>query len=236
MPLPTEIDAQSYLISVKEHFKDDTGEFAQFIQILNDFRSKTCDAIGIITRLKQLVKSHELLLSFNKFLPKGFEILCPSKDCLRNKPRFQLKETLRYIRKIKTRFQDEEYIRKGFCILGKCSEVVDEFNEIISQSTNGIAEMVLSHLEQCTPRYRLQQQNFPKTIASCSTGLDAEAGNPCASPTIQDASGKDGSRDASETTDPQVDGKDPVIGDSQGGDKPLDLGGGGLACVGAFSR
>ncbi|XP_057839244.2 paired amphipathic helix protein Sin3-like 3 [Cryptomeria japonica] len=139
MPLPTEIDAQSYLISVKEHFKDDTGEFAQFIQILNDFRSKTCDAIGIITRLKQLVKSHELLLSFNKFLPKGFEILCPSKDCLRNKPRFQLKETLRYIRKIKTRFQDEEYIRKGFCILGKCSEVVDEFNEIISQSTNGIA-------------------------------------------------------------------------------------------------
>ncbi|GLJ48015.1 hypothetical protein SUGI_1014060, partial [Cryptomeria japonica] len=162
MPLPTEIDAQSYLISVKEHFKDDTGEFAQFIQILNDFRSKTCDAIGIITRLKQLVKSHELLLKDKH-----------------------------------TRFQDEEYIRKGFCILGKCSEVVDEFNEIISQSTNGIAvplardghkdqhhksramlgsnallasdnekitynsisEMDLSHLEQCTPRYRLQQQN-----------------------------------------------------------------------------
>ncbi|GLJ57982.1 hypothetical protein SUGI_1397070, partial [Cryptomeria japonica] len=66
-------------ISVKEHFKDDTGEFAQFIQIcteefaqfiqiLNDFGSKTCDAIGV-----QL--SHELLLSCNKFLPKGFEIL-----------------------------------------------------------------------------------------------------------------------------------------------------------------
>ncbi|GLJ57984.1 hypothetical protein SUGI_1421090 [Cryptomeria japonica] len=104
-------------ISVKEHFKDDTGEFAQFIQIcteefaqfiqiLNDFGSKTCDAIGV-----QL--SHELLLSCNKFLPKGFEILCPSKDCLRNKQRFQLKETLRYIQKIKTPFQNEEYIRKG---------------------------------------------------------------------------------------------------------------------------
>ncbi|XP_059069472.1 paired amphipathic helix protein Sin3-like 3 [Cryptomeria japonica] len=114
MPLPTEIDAQSYLISVKEHFKDDMGKFAEFIQILDDFRSKTCDAIKVIARLKQLVKSHELLLGFNKFLPKGFEILLPSEYFLRNEQQVQLKEALGYIWKIKTRFQNEEYIRKGF--------------------------------------------------------------------------------------------------------------------------
>ncbi|GLJ48018.1 hypothetical protein SUGI_1014100 [Cryptomeria japonica] len=113
--LPLEIvEAQSYLILVKEHFKNDRGKYAGFIQILNDFRSKTCDTIGVITRLKKLFKGHKLLLSFNKFLPRGFEILFPLKDFIRKKHQVQLEEAVIYIRKVKTRFENEEYIRKGF--------------------------------------------------------------------------------------------------------------------------
>ncbi|XP_057829322.1 paired amphipathic helix protein Sin3-like 2 isoform X2 [Cryptomeria japonica] len=112
--LPLEIEAQSYLISVKEHFKNDRGEYAEFIQILNDFRSKTCDTIGVITRLKKLFKGHKLLLSFNKFLPRGFEILFPLKEFIRKKHQVQREEALIYIKKVKTRFENEEYIRKGF--------------------------------------------------------------------------------------------------------------------------
>ncbi|GLJ57985.1 hypothetical protein SUGI_1397100 [Cryptomeria japonica] len=154
MPLPTEIDAQSYLISVKEHFKDDMGKFAEFIQILDDFRSKTCDAIKVIARLKQLVKSHELLLGFNKFLPKGFEILLPSEDFLRDG------------------HKDQHH--KSRAMLGS-NALPASNNEKITYKPK--SEMDLSHLEQCTPRYRLIPQNFLKPVASCSTDLDAEVLN-----------------------------------------------------------
>ncbi|GLJ54840.1 hypothetical protein SUGI_1177780 [Cryptomeria japonica] len=50
----------------------------------------------------------------------------------------------------------------------------------------------------------------------------------------KDASGKDGSHEAPKIADPQEDGKDPIIGNPKGGDKPLDLGGGGTTRDGDF--
>lgn len=51
--------------------------------------------------MKQLFKSHELLLSFNKFLPKGFEILFPFKEFLRKEKKVEFGDAMRYIKKIK---------------------------------------------------------------------------------------------------------------------------------------
>lgn len=61
------------------------------------------DTAGVITRVKELFKGHqELILGFNTFLPKGFEItLQPEDGQPPLKKRVEFEEAISFVNKIK---------------------------------------------------------------------------------------------------------------------------------------
>eukprot|EP00798_Chlamydomonas_sp_ICE-L_P013837 gene13837-19758_t len=72
---PTTQDALSYLREVKTRFADNKGVYDTFLEIMKEFKASRPDTSGVIQRVKQLFKGHRsLVLGFNTFLPKGYEI------------------------------------------------------------------------------------------------------------------------------------------------------------------
>ncbi|QCD82654.1 paired amphipathic helix protein Sin3a [Vigna unguiculata] len=67
------------------------------------------DVGTVVEKVEEILKDHDDLISgFNKFLPKGYEILLPPKDTV------QLKDAIKYVQKIKDRFQNTDRIYKRF--------------------------------------------------------------------------------------------------------------------------
>ena len=63
------------------------------------------DTAGVIARVKELFKGHRnLILGFNTFLPKGYEITLPSEDeqPLQKKP-VEFAEAINFVGKIKVK-------------------------------------------------------------------------------------------------------------------------------------
>lgn len=68
-------DALSYLERVKTKFGDKPAVYAQFLDIMKEFKAQTIDTEGVIRRVKTLFRGHrELILGFNQFLPAGYKI------------------------------------------------------------------------------------------------------------------------------------------------------------------
>jgi len=56
------------------------------------------DVGTVVEKVEEILKDHDDLISgFNKFLPKGYEILLPPKDTV------QLKDAIKYVQKIKVK-------------------------------------------------------------------------------------------------------------------------------------
>lgn len=68
------------------------------------FRVCRIDTTGVISRVKELFKGHrDLILGFNTFLPKGYEItLPPDNDPLPKKP-VEFEEAINFVNKIKVK-------------------------------------------------------------------------------------------------------------------------------------
>ena len=67
--------ALSYLREVKTRFADKKDVYDTFLEIMKEFKAQRIDTAGVIQRVKKLFKGHrELILGFNTFLPKGYEI------------------------------------------------------------------------------------------------------------------------------------------------------------------
>lgn len=59
------------------------------------------DTTGVIARVKELFKGHnKLILGFNTFLPKGFEI-SPDEDETPTKKNVEFEEAISFVNKIK---------------------------------------------------------------------------------------------------------------------------------------
>lgn len=68
-------DALGYLREVKNRFSDRKEVYDTFLEIMKDFKIQRIDTSGVIARVKDLFRGHrELILGFNTFLPKGYEI------------------------------------------------------------------------------------------------------------------------------------------------------------------
>eukprot|EP00241_Pyramimonas_parkeae_P007923 CAMPEP_0114262526 /NCGR_PEP_ID=MMETSP0058-20121206/21865_1 /TAXON_ID=36894 /ORGANISM="Pyramimonas parkeae, CCMP726" /LENGTH=146 /DNA_ID=CAMNT_0001378429 /DNA_START=232 /DNA_END=669 /DNA_ORIENTATION=+ len=73
-PLTT-TDALSYLREVKDHFKTNKAVYDVFLDIMKEFKARRIDTADVIRRVKELFKGHDnLILGFNTFVPKGYEI------------------------------------------------------------------------------------------------------------------------------------------------------------------
>ena len=68
-------DALSYLREVKTRFQNNRKVYDNFLEIMKQFKAQTIDTAGVIKKVKNLFYGHqELILGFNTFLPKGYEI------------------------------------------------------------------------------------------------------------------------------------------------------------------
>lgn len=112
-------DALSYLREVKTRFANNRKVYDSFLEIMKQFKAQSIDTTGVIGKVKTLFHGHpELILGFNTFLPKGYEIRL---DDI-NKPNWQaankapveFDQAITYVNKIKQRFSNDERVYKAF--------------------------------------------------------------------------------------------------------------------------
>ncbi|CAJ1939998.1 unnamed protein product [Sphenostylis stenocarpa] len=109
-------DALAYLKAVKDMFQDKREKYDDFLEVMKDFKAQRIDTTGVIARVKDLFKGHkDLILGFNTFLPKGYEITLPLEDEQppQKKP-VEFAEAISFVGKIKTRFQSNDSVYKSF--------------------------------------------------------------------------------------------------------------------------
>ncbi|KAL5722388.1 hypothetical protein ACHQM5_005913 [Ranunculus cassubicifolius] len=109
-------DALAYLKAVKDMFQDKKEKYEEFLDVMKDFKAQRIDTAGVILRVKELFRGHrDLILGFNTFLPKGFEITLPLEtDEPQPKKPVEFDEAINFVNKIKTRFQDDDRVYKSF--------------------------------------------------------------------------------------------------------------------------
>ncbi|GAB4839893.1 hypothetical protein Ancab_020602 [Ancistrocladus abbreviatus] len=109
-------DALAYLKAVKEKFQDNKDKYEEFLEVMKDFKAQRIDTTGVIARVKDLFKGHRnLILGFNTFLPKGYEITLPPEDEQAPVKRpVDFDEAISFVNKIKARFQNNDHIYKSF--------------------------------------------------------------------------------------------------------------------------
>eukprot|EP00850_Spirogloea_muscicola_P025297 SM002688S09848 [mRNA] locus=s2688:3:1598:- [translate_table: standard] len=141
-------DALAYLKAVKEKFKDDKDKYNEFLEVMKDFKAQRIDTSGVIARVKDLFRGHRpLILGFNTFLPKGFEITLPPEDDgggggAPKKQPVEFDQAISYVNKIKTRFQADEHVYKAFL------EILNHYrkgNKSISEVYQEVASLFQDH-------------------------------------------------------------------------------------------
>lgn len=111
-------DALTYLKAVKDIFHDKREQYDEFLEVMKDFKAQRINTAGVIARVKELFKGHQaLILGFNTFLPKGYEITIregePYGPDPAKKP-VEFEEAIKFVNKIKTRFQGDDQVYKSF--------------------------------------------------------------------------------------------------------------------------
>ncbi|KAL8150199.1 hypothetical protein V2J09_020007 [Rumex salicifolius] len=106
-------DALAYLKEVKEMLNGKKEKYDEFLEVMKDFKAQRIDTTGVIARVKELFKGHRnLILGFNTFLPKGYEITLPEEPAVK-KP-IEFSEAINFVNKIKMRFQGDDHVYKSF--------------------------------------------------------------------------------------------------------------------------
>ena len=102
-------EALSYLKELKERLSDKKNTYADFLDIMKDFKAQRLDTEGVIKRVKQIFAGHkDLILGFNQFLPRGHEIRSEDLDQEEarqraqggGKPQVEFDHAISYVNKI----------------------------------------------------------------------------------------------------------------------------------------
>ncbi|XP_074569740.1 paired amphipathic helix protein Sin3-like 4 isoform X1 [Curcuma longa] len=137
-PKLTTNDALAYLKAVKDIFQDKREKYDEFLQVMKDFKSQRIDTNGVIMRVKELFKGHrDLILGFNTFLPKGYEIKLPEEK----KP-VEFEEAIDFVNKIKSRFENDEHVYKSFLDI---LNMYRRDNKSIHEVYEEVAALFLNH-------------------------------------------------------------------------------------------
>ncbi|ESW25682.1 hypothetical protein PHAVU_003G056500, partial [Phaseolus vulgaris] len=104
----TKLEAVEYLKEVRMRFED-KEKFMEFLKIITEYRVRRMSVGSVVEKVEEFLKGHHDLISgFNNFLPKGYEILLPPKGPV------QLEDAIRYVQKVKDRFEDTDDTYKAF--------------------------------------------------------------------------------------------------------------------------
>ncbi|KAL0424317.1 UNVERIFIED_CONTAM: Paired amphipathic helix protein Sin3-like 1, partial [Sesamum radiatum] len=91
-------DALSYLKEVKDMFQDQREKYDRFLDVMKDFKAQRIDTAGVIARVKELFKGHpNLILGFNTFLPKGYEITLTDEEEAPPKRTVEFEEAISFV-------------------------------------------------------------------------------------------------------------------------------------------
>ncbi|KAL3629289.1 hypothetical protein CASFOL_026511 [Castilleja foliolosa] len=111
----TTSDALSYLKQVKDMFQHKREKYDTFLDVMKDFKGQRIDTAGVIGRVKELFDGHpNLILGFNTFLPKGYEITLADEEEAPPKKTVEFEEAISFVNKIKKRFQNDDHVYKSF--------------------------------------------------------------------------------------------------------------------------
>ncbi|KAJ9563908.1 hypothetical protein OSB04_009068 [Centaurea solstitialis] len=111
----TTSDALTYLKDVKDMYQDRRDIYNEFLDVMKDFKSQRIDTTGVVERVKELFKGNKrLILGFNTFLPKGYEIVLSDDDEPPAKKPVEFQEAIQFVNKIKMRFQGDDHAYKSF--------------------------------------------------------------------------------------------------------------------------
>ncbi|XP_061344448.1 paired amphipathic helix protein Sin3-like 4 isoform X2 [Gastrolobium bilobum] len=139
-------DALAYLKAVKDMFQNKREKYDDFLEVMKDFKAQRIDTTGVIERVKDLFQGHkDLILGFNTFLPKGFEITLPLEDeqPAQKKP-VEFAEAINFVGKIKTRFQGNDRVYKSFLdILNMYRKEIKSITEVYQE----VAELFQDHAD-----------------------------------------------------------------------------------------
>lgn len=137
-------DALAYLKAVKDMFQDKKEKYDEFLEVMKDFKAQRIDTTGVIARVKELFKGHRnLILGFNTFLPKGYEITLPPEDegPTAKKP-VEFEEAINFVNKIKLRFHGDERVYKSFLDI---LNMYRKENKTISEVYQEVAALFREH-------------------------------------------------------------------------------------------
>ncbi|MCE2055418.1 hypothetical protein HAX54_042548 [Datura stramonium] len=134
-PKLTTNDALSYLKEVKDMFQSQKEKYDMFLDVMKDFKAQRIDTAGVIARVKDLFQGHpRLILGFNTFLPKGYEITLNDEDEAPPKKTVEFEEAISFVNKIKKRFQNDDHVYKSFLdILNMYRKEHKEINEVYQE-------------------------------------------------------------------------------------------------------
>ncbi|KAK6931145.1 Histone deacetylase interacting domain [Dillenia turbinata] len=203
-------DALAYLKAVKDIFQDRREKYDEFLEVMKDFKAQRIDTTGVIARVKELFKGHrDLILGFNTFLPKGYEITLPLEDEQppAKKP-VEFEEAINFVNKIKTRFQGDDHVYKAFLDI---LNMYRKENKSIAEVYQEVAALFHDH-----PDLLLEFTHFlPDASATASTQYAASGRNSAfwgsTAPTMRPVHGdrKDGYNASLADRDFSVDRPDP---------------------------
>ncbi|CAJ1939993.1 unnamed protein product [Sphenostylis stenocarpa] len=135
----TKTEAIEYLREVQKKFEDKNEEFQKFLDIMTYFRIHRIDVGTVVEQVGEILRCHDdLILGFNKFLPKGYEILLPPKGAV------QMEDAVKYVQKIKDRFRNKYHIYSTFV---KILSSRKQNHMPVQQVFNEVSVVYLSALE-----------------------------------------------------------------------------------------
>ncbi|XP_048327891.2 paired amphipathic helix protein Sin3-like 2 isoform X2 [Ziziphus jujuba] len=107
-------NALNFVMEVKLTFHDQREKYEMFLNVIKDFRDKRIDIAGVMATMKNLFKGHRsLILGFNNFLPKGYEITIDDCDTPVRKT-VEYDKVISVVNKIKRRFHNDEHVYESF--------------------------------------------------------------------------------------------------------------------------
>eukprot|EP00882_Tetradesmus_deserticola_P017808 GHRQ01019100.1.p1 GENE.GHRQ01019100.1~~GHRQ01019100.1.p1 ORF type:complete len:190 (+),score=74.67 GHRQ01019100.1:374-943(+) len=176
-------DALTYLREVKNRFADKKDVYDTFLEIMKEFKAQRIDTAGVIARVKELFRGHkELVLGFNTFLPKGYEIQLadvadmddePPPNQMMNKQPVEFDQAINYVNKIKTRFASDERVYKAFL------EILNMYRKGQKTITNvydEVAVLFRAHADLLTEFTYFLPDNSPPQVPQSSAAAAAAAG------------------------------------------------------------
>ncbi|KAG2312961.1 hypothetical protein Bca52824_024518 [Brassica carinata] len=125
-------DVREYLQIVMNKFPDNREIYHKITKLLKDLRLARVRSTynDVISKVSRLFKGHkDLLLGFNKFLPRGYKITPPKDQTQRRKPEFR--DAVEFLNKVKERLKDEHAYKSFTEILQMFKENKKTITEVL---------------------------------------------------------------------------------------------------------